>query len=198
MGSSTSSSFPAIFTRSLLSALICGRKSDVSEMQNKEQNKDHSWTDASDIITDAFRWLFCFIDIKLPWRHLLQITIIYTYMKSTSTLNEQFKFSDMSVCLVVTQQVCFDVFAYIQSPMATLLIWTLTSRRKSSSRSRSRRSRMSVCRHSSELHRRFCRTVRVRFPVSWLNLNKWNWSTHTWDRPAGGVARGLGGLSHKR
>lgn len=108
---------------------------------------------------------FCFIDIKLPWRHLLQITVIYTYMKSTSTLNEQFKFSDMSVCLVVTQQVCFDVFAYIQSPTATL-IWTLTSRRKSSSRSRSRRSRMSACRHSSELHRRFCRTVRVRFPVS--------------------------------
>lgn len=170
MGSSTSSSFPTmISTRSLLSALICGRKSDVSEMNKMKTTAK-----------------------------LKEITVIYTYMKSSSRLNEQFKFSDMSVCVAVTQQICFNVLAYIQWTMATLLIWTLTSRRKSSSRSRCRRSRMSACRHSSELHRRFCRTVRVRFPVSWLNLNKWDWSTHTWDRPAGGVARGLGGLSHKK
>lgn len=101
--------------------------------------------------------------------------------------------------LVVTKQLSLDLFACIQSIGGGRCTWCrLTSLRKSTSRRRSRSSRMSACRHCSELQCRFCRTVSVRFPVSWLNLNKWDWSTHTWDRPAGGVARGLGGLSHKK
>lgn len=72
-----------------------------------------------------------------------------------------------------------------------------TSLRKSSSLSRSLSRSMSERRLSSEAHLRFCRTVRVRFPVSWQNLNKWDRFAQTWERPAGGVARGLGGLNHK-
>lgn len=72
-----------------------------------------------------------------------------------------------------------------------------TSLRKSSSLSRSLSRRMSERRLSSEAHLRFCRTVSVRFPVSWQNLNKWDRFAQTWERPAGGVARGLGGLNHK-
>lgn len=85
------------------------------------------------------------------------------------------------------------VFTYVYQQKTTL-----TSLRKSSSLNRSLRSRMSACRFSSEAHLRFCRTVRVRFPVSWQNLSKWERSAHTCDRPAGGVARGLGGLKHNR
>lgn len=108
-------------------------------------------------------------------------------------------FPCMFAHLVVTKQLSLDLFACIQSIGGGRCTWCrLTSLRKSTSRRRSRSSRMSACRHCSELQRRFCRTVSVRFPVSWLNLNKWDWSTHTWDRPAGGVARGLGGLSHKK
>lgn len=75
---------------------------------------------------------------------------------------------------------------------------TLTSLRKPSSLSRSPSRRMSERRLSSEAHLRFCRTVRVRFPVSWQNLSRWDLLAQTWDRPAGGVARGLGGLNQSK
>lgn len=73
----------------------------------------------------------------------------------------------------------------------------ITSLRKSSSLSRSLSRRMSERRLSSEAHLRLCRTVRVMFSVSWQNLNKWDRFAQTWVRPAGGVARGLGGLNHR-
>ena len=91
---------------------------------------------------------------------------------------------------------CFKSCVYINLSVPDDTDNQLTSLRKSSSLSRSLRSRMSLCRLSSELHLRFCLTVRVRFPVSWQNLSKRDRSAHTWDRPAGGVARGLGGLQH--
>lgn len=88
----------------------------------------------------------------------------------------------------------FVLFLLIKNKFIITLFPLVTSLRKFSSLSLSLSSRMSACRLSSELHLRFCRTVRVRFPVSWQNLSKRDRSAHTWDRPAGGVAKGLGGL----
>lgn len=95
--------------------------------------------------------------------------------------------------LITTASCCLHLVA---NPLSIAQA-RLTSLRKPWSLSRSLSRRMSERRLSSEAHLRFCRTVRVRFSVSWQNLNKWDWFAHTWERPAGGVARGLGGLSQR-